>query len=46
MPTLTELLDKPVRDPNGEAFASLRALVVRIGHDTYPPVIGLVARLK
>jgi magnesium transporter len=46
MPTLTELLDKPVRDPSGEAFASLRDLVVRIGHDTYPPVIGLVARLK
>lgn len=46
MPTLMELLDKPVRDPSGEAFASLRDLVVRIGHDTYPPVIGLVARLK
>ncbi|HEV8191438.1 MAG TPA: CBS domain-containing protein [Ktedonobacterales bacterium] len=46
MPTLTELLDKPVRDPSGEAFASLRDMVVRIGQDTYPPVIGLVARLK
>lgn len=46
MPTLMELLDKPVRDPSGEAFASLRDLVVRIGQDTYPPVIGLVARLK
>jgi magnesium transporter len=54
MPALTEFLDKPVRDPNGEAFAALHDLVVRLPQtdtpanamDTYPPVVGLVARVK
>ncbi|MGE5334704.1 MAG: magnesium transporter MgtE N-terminal domain-containing protein [Nitrososphaerota archaeon] len=54
MPALTEFLDKPVRDPNGEAVAALRDLVVRLPQsdtpensmDIYPPVIGLVARVK
>ena len=54
MPTLTEFLDKPIRDPNGEAVAALRDLVVRLPQtdapanpmDVYPPVIGLVARVK
>ena len=56
MPSLTELLDKPVRDPNGEEVARLQDLVVRVSSpeehgktssvDLYPPVIGVVARLK
>jgi CBS domain-containing protein/sporulation protein YlmC with PRC-barrel domain len=58
MPSLTELLDKPIRDPNGDAIASLHDLVVRItppeeapglsvgARDVFPPVTGLVARLR
>src|SRR5262245_58048123 len=56
MPALTALLDKPIRDPSGDAVATLADLVVHIPPDTepdrtktvdlYPPVIGLVARLK
>ncbi|MGZ3681953.1 MAG: magnesium transporter MgtE N-terminal domain-containing protein, partial [Ktedonobacterales bacterium] len=55
MPALTELLDKPIRDPNGDEVARLQDLVVRVPTseekpmptvDLYPPVIGLVARLK
>lgn len=54
MPALTEFLDKPIRDPNGEAVAALRDLVVRLPQtetppnamDIYPPVIGVVARVK
>lgn len=54
MAALTEFLDKPIRDPSGEEFARLRDLVVRLGTDdtvadgavTYPPVTGLVVRLK
>ena len=57
MPSLTELLDKPVRDPSGEEVARLHDLVVRVPDtdadaakthtvDVYPPVIGLVAHLK
>lgn len=49
MPPLTDLLDKPIRDPNGDAVASLHDLVVRIDleqPDVYPVVSGIVARLK
>ena len=55
MPPLTELLDKPIRDPNGDEVARLQDLVVRLSQredgatptvDLYPPVIGLVARLR
>jgi len=70
MPALTELLDKPIRVPTGEAVALLQDLVVRVPQseqspaaaaavasagtalavaspaEVYPPVIGLVARLK
>jgi CBS domain-containing protein/sporulation protein YlmC with PRC-barrel domain len=60
MTAFTEFLGKPIRDPDGEAVASLHDLVVRIdatdagdatpdGEGTpemFPPVIGLVARVK
>ncbi len=56
MASLTDLLDKPIRDPSGDAVADLSDLVVRVptiepradtpAVDLYPPVIGLVARLK
>ncbi len=57
MPSLTELLDKPVRDPSGDEVARLQDLVVRVtpseergasatSVDLYPPVIGLVGRLS
>ena len=53
MASLTELLDKPIRVPTGEEVALLQDLVVRIpdattaeGPEVYPPVIGLVAKLK
>ncbi|MFI5272937.1 MAG: magnesium transporter [Ktedonobacterales bacterium] len=55
MPSLTELLDKPVRDTLGDEVARLQDLVVRVPTDeeiaanpaeTYPAVIGLVARLS
>ena len=53
MASLTELLDKPIRVPTGEEVALLQDLVARPpetniieGPDMYPPVIGLVAKLK
>jgi len=58
MPPLTELLDKPIRDPDGDAVANLHDLVVRIPQppdgdeasapavEPYPQVSGLVARLR
>src|SRR5579859_4044598 len=57
MPSLTELLDKPIRDPSGDAVADLNDIVVRVPSadpetaavptvDLYPPVVGLVARVR
>jgi CBS domain-containing protein/sporulation protein YlmC with PRC-barrel domain len=52
MPALTELLSKPIRLLSGEEVATLNDLVVRTtdaapdNPDIYPPVIGLVARVK
>ena len=53
MASLTELLDKPIRVPTGEEVALLQDLVVRPpdastveGPEVYPPVIGLIAKLK
>ena len=60
MTALTEFLGKPIRDPDGEAVASLHDLVVQIDsiasdgatpqangqRDPFPPVIGLVAKVK
>ena len=57
MAALTDLLNKPVRDPEGDEVARLEDLVVRIPvqdspeapsslADVYPAVIGLVARVR
>lgn len=56
MPSLTELLDKPIRDTLGDEIARLQDLVVRLPTEeeealanpaeAYPPVAGIVARLS
>jgi sporulation protein YlmC with PRC-barrel domain len=55
MVALTNLLGKPIRDPSGDEVARLQDLVVRVpppeavdasSLEMYPPVIGLVARLR
>jgi magnesium transporter len=52
MPALTELLRKPIRVSSGEEVATLQDLVARAtdappgSQDAYPPVIGLVAKVK
>jgi CBS domain-containing protein/sporulation protein YlmC with PRC-barrel domain len=63
MTALSDLLDKPIRDPQNEEVARLQDLVVRSlpsdgdsatspavdgapAAETYPPVIGLVARMN
>jgi magnesium transporter len=57
MAALTDLLNKPVRDPEGDEVARLEDLVVRIPAkdtpeassslgDVYPLVIGLVAKVR
>ena len=52
MPALTELIHKPIRVSTGEEVATLEDLVARAtdappgSPDAYPPVIGLVAKVK
>ena len=54
MAALTDLLDKPIRDPRNEEVARVQDLVVRTlipeeGNrptETYPQVMGLVARMN
>jgi magnesium transporter len=40
---LSQLINAPIRDRDGERIATVRDLIVRIG-DGYPPVTGIVAR--
>jgi CBS domain-containing protein len=42
---LSQILGRPVRDAEGEAVATIRDVVVRLGED-HPPVTGLVARFR
>ncbi len=41
---LSQLIGRPVRDRNGEAFGKVRDLIVALG-EHYPPVTGLVLRV-
>lgn len=40
---LSQLINVPIRDQDGERIAAVRDLIVRIG-DQYPPVTGIVAK--
>lgn len=42
--SLSQVLDKPVLDTQGERLAAVQDLVVRFGGEPHPPISGLVAR--
>ncbi len=42
---LSQMINRPIVDRNGDRIASLRDLIVHIGDESYPPVKGLVARI-
>ncbi len=42
---LSQVINRPIVDRNGDRIASVRDLVVHIGDDAYPPIKGLVARI-
>jgi magnesium transporter len=55
MPSLTELLDKPIRDTLGDEIARVQDLIVRVPTaeetmatpaETYPEIAGIVARMS
>lgn len=41
---LSSLLGKPILDKQDETIASIKDIIVRLGGEPHPPVIGLVAR--
>lgn len=43
---LSQIINMPVRDRDGEQVAVIRDVVVRLGEDDHPPIIGLVARYR
>ena len=43
---LSQVLGAPIRDRDGEQVAAIRDVVVRLGEEEHPPVIGLVARYR
>lgn len=43
---LSQILGRPIADSVGEKIATIKDVIVRYGSEDYPPVIGLVARLR
>ncbi len=43
---LSQVLGRPIRDLEGERVAAIKDVVVRLGEDDHPPIIGLVARYR
>jgi CBS domain-containing protein len=43
---LSQILNRPIFDAEGEKIASIRDVIVRYGTEEYPPLIGLVARYR
>jgi len=43
---LSQILSRPIYDARNEKIASIHDILVKYGSEEYPPVIGLVARLR
>ena len=43
---LSQVLGRPIRDLEGERVATIKDVVVRLGEEDHPPVIGFVARYR
>ncbi|HEV2884069.1 MAG TPA: CBS domain-containing protein [Pyrinomonadaceae bacterium] len=43
---LSQVLGRPIRDLEGERVATIKDVIVRLGNDDHPPVLGLVARYR
>ncbi|HEX8370702.1 MAG TPA: CBS domain-containing protein [Pyrinomonadaceae bacterium] len=43
---LSQILNRPIFDAEGEKIAAIRDVIVRYGMEDYPPVLGLVARYR
>jgi magnesium transporter len=43
---LSQVLGRPIRDLEGERVATIKDVIVRLGEEDHPPVIGVVARYR
>jgi magnesium transporter len=43
---LSQVLGRPILDLEGERVASIKDVIIRLGKDDHPPVIGFVARYR
>lgn len=43
---LSQVIGRPIFDREGERVASIKDVIVRLGEDDHPPLIGLVARYR
>ena len=43
---LSQILGRPISDAVGEKIATVKDVIVRYGSEDYPPVVGLIARLR
>lgn len=43
---LSQVLGRPIVDREGEKIATIKDVIVRLGEDDHPPVLGLVARYR
>ena len=43
---LSQVLGRPIRDLEGERVATIKDVIVRLGDEDHPPVIGIVARYR
>jgi magnesium transporter len=43
---LSQVLSRPIRDLEGERVATVKDVIVRLGEDDHPPLIGVVARYR
>ena len=43
---ISQVLGQPILDARGELIATISDILVRYGREDYPPVIGVVARLR
>jgi magnesium transporter len=43
---LSQVLGRPILDHDGERVAALKDVIVRLGEEDHPPVIGFVARYR
>src|SRR5215213_831812 len=43
---LSQVLNRPIRDLDGERVATIKDVIVRLGAEDHPPVTGFVARYR